>query len=361
MTVDGRSGAPWTVPPTERGDSASVSGDHPPVRSSTPRRARGQHLAVVERVAPCRRPPGRSRGPCRPPAPCRPGSEPTARRDRRRRGRRPRALGAALRPRRAPAEHLAARIAAGSSVRGLSSVTTSTSASARRDLAHHRPLAAVAVPAGADDDDQPSRRDAGAAPRARPRPRRACGRSRRRASEGLPAVDPLEPAGHARATRHAAATGGGVEAGLASEREGAQRVGDVEPPGERRPPRARSHRRALEHVNARPGGLAAPTSTARQSASRPAARTCAPGSSASLEQPAADSSSTLTTPSRARSGVNSARLGGEVVLDVGVEVEVVAAEVGEGRDVEDDAVDPAEHERVAGHLHRAGVAPRARA
>ena len=44
----------------------------------------------------------------------------------------------------------------------------------------------------------------------------------------------------------------------------------------------------------------------------------------------------------------------EVVLDVGVEVEVVAAEVEEDRDVEDDAVDPAHHQRVAGDLHRAG-------
>ena len=36
-----------------------------------------------------------------------------------------------------------------------------------------------------------------------------------------------------------------------------------------------------------------------------------------------------------------------------VEVEVVAAEVEEDRDVEDDAVDAAHHQRVAGDLHRA--------
>ena len=54
-------------------------------------------------------------------------------------------------------------------------------------------------------------------------------------------------------------------------------------------------------------------------------------------------------------GGEEAGLGGEVVVDVGVEVEVVATEVEEGRDVEDDAVDPAHHERVAGDLHRAGV------
>ena len=39
---------------------------------------------------------------------------------------------------------------------------------------------------------------------------------------------------------------------------------------------------------------------------------------------------------------------------------MVATEVEEDRDVEDDAVDPAHHQRVAGHLHRAGVDPRSR-
>ena len=53
-------------------------------------------------------------------------------------------------------------------------------------------------------------------------------------------------------------------------------------------------------------------------------------------------------------GGEQGRLGGEVVVDVGVEVEVVAAQVEEGRDVEDDPVDPAEDEGVAGDLHRAG-------
>jgi hypothetical protein len=48
-------------------------------------------------------------------------------------------------------------------------------------------------------------------------------------------------------------------------------------------------------------------------------------------------------------------LRGEVVVQVGVEVEVVAAQVEEDGDVEDHAVDPAEHECVAGDLHRAGV------
>jgi hypothetical protein len=46
-------------------------------------------------------------------------------------------------------------MAAGSSVRGLSSVTTTTSASRRGDLAHDRPLARVAVAARPEHDEQP--------------------------------------------------------------------------------------------------------------------------------------------------------------------------------------------------------------
>lgn len=49
------------------------------------------------------------------------------------------------------------------------------------------------------------------------------------------------------------------------------------------------------------------------------------------------------------------RLGLEVVLHAGVELHVLRAEVVEDGDVEDTAVDPAEHQRVAGNLHRDGV------
>ena len=49
-------------------------------------------------------------------------------------------------------------IASGSSERGLSDVTTTRSASARRDLAHQRPLGAVAVAAAAEHDDQAAAR-----------------------------------------------------------------------------------------------------------------------------------------------------------------------------------------------------------
>ena len=74
-----------------------------------------------------------------------------------------------------------------------------------------------------------------------------------------------------------------------------------------------------------------------------------------VEEPATELVVDVGEPDPCALGGEEARLGGEVVVDVGVEVEVVAAEVEEGRHVEDDAVDPAEDQRVAGDLHRAGV------
>ena len=59
---------------------------------------------------------------------------------------------------------ISSMIRSGSSERGLSEVTIATIRQARRDLAHQRPLAAVAVAAGAEHADHPP----GGAPRARP-------------------------------------------------------------------------------------------------------------------------------------------------------------------------------------------------
>ena len=50
-------------------------------------------------------------------------------------------------------------------------------------------------------------------------------------------------------------------------------------------------------------------------------------------------------------------LGPEVVLQVGVEVQVILRQVGEHRHVEAGAPDPAQGQRVAGHLHRGGGHP----
>ncbi len=64
----------------------------------------------------------------------------------------------------------------------------------------------------------------------------------------------------------------------------------------------------------------------------------------------------------AQSSDEELRLGGEVLLDGAVQVEVVAAEVGEHGDIEVRAGDSTEHQRVGRNLHHhsvdAGVAPR---
>ena len=103
---------------------------------------------VVEGMDRRRRRSGPAHGPCRPPP---------ARRRRRSSG----DGRARMASRRSPISsapgapaRTSARMAAGSSRRGLSSVTMATSASARGDLAHQRALAAVAVAAGAEHHDQ---------------------------------------------------------------------------------------------------------------------------------------------------------------------------------------------------------------
>ena len=144
-----------------------------------------------------------------------------------------------------------------------------------------------------------------------------------------------------------------VEPGQRRGGDGRQRVGDVEGAGHRAPRRRPAGRRGPSTVKRAPSP-ASSTSTARQSASRPPVEKVCIGMPARSSRRRPCSSSTLVRPEPGALGGEERRLGGEVVLDVGVEVEVVAAEVEEGRDVEDHAVDPAEHQGVAGDLHRAG-------
>ena len=79
----------------------------------------------------------------------------------------------------APAR-ISARMAAGSSRARIVVGDDGDVGQAGGDRAHQRPLAAVAVAAGAEDHDQPAARRAGAAPSAPSPGRRACGRSRHR-------------------------------------------------------------------------------------------------------------------------------------------------------------------------------------
>ena len=140
------------------------------------------------------------------------------------------------RPRARPAS-TAARIAAGSSERGLSSVTTSTSASRAADRAHH-----AAACRGRGHHRRRARAAAGpwsavAAPRGPPRPRRACARSRR--PRGTPGPPRSAPAGRARHRRRRCRRPRPPASSPASrgQRDGAQRVGHVEGTGQRHPRR----------------------------------------------------------------------------------------------------------------------------
>ena len=119
------SNSPWAAPPVGRGDLGrrSTSGAHAAHSRAT--------VDVVERQHRCRRRSGPARGPCRRAGRCRPA------RPRRSPPRSPRA---GRRPRVAPGApaRMSRRIAAGSSLRGLSSVTITRSASRAADRAHFR-------------------------------------------------------------------------------------------------------------------------------------------------------------------------------------------------------------------------------
>ncbi len=76
------------------------------------------------------------------------------------------------------------------------------------------------------------------------------------------------------------------------------------------------------------------------------------GHQAAVQQPAAGGVVGVDHPAARPLGREQRRLGGLVLLERGVEVQVVLGEVGEGGDVEDQPVDPAQRQRVAADLHR---------
>ena len=339
-----RPGRRATSPPTTSAISASViaiTASQPPAPRA---RRRGRR-----REAPRRRPPGRSRDPCRR----------RARRRRRGRGRGPRGwLPVGRRPRctsavpsRVPAR-ISARMAAGSSPRGLSSVTTRTSASRRGDLAHDRALAGVALAAGAEDHDE-----AAVGQRAQ---------GREGGGDGVGLVRVVDDDGEVLALRRPARAGRARHRPRPSR--GRRRRG-------RTPPSAQAARAASALATLKSPGSGQPAST--RTPPGPATTNVEPGRRhldvlgppvgvaargreglerdvAALEQAPAVLVVDVDQAADAPLGGEQRRLGLEVVLDVGVEVEVVAAQVGEDRDVEDDAVDATLHERVAGDLHGAG-------
>ena len=111
-------------------------------------------------------------------------------------------------------------------------VTIARSASTLR-IAHLRPLAAVAVAAGAEHDDQPSPRTSRAA---RSPFSQRLGRVRvvHQHAEALALVDRLEPAGHAPELRQRGRDRRPGHAERARSRHGAEHVLHVEQAGQRR-------------------------------------------------------------------------------------------------------------------------------
>ncbi len=300
-----------------------------------------------------RRSPGRSRGPCRRPAPRRrPG--PThglvdglaALADLDAPRRQPPGPGEASA---APAS-IAARIVGGVLGAGVVVGDHEDVGEPGGDLAHDRPLALVAVAAGAEHDDHPAGGD---------RPQRGDG-----GLDGVGLVgvvdDDLEGVlGHeTTSTRPGTAVSPrpwarrpAVEAGLAAGGQRRERVGDVERARQRGPGRDPGAV-GREHGEGRAADAGAQVDRA------PVGLVAGRGEGGDRDrglggEPAAVLVVDVDQGPAGPLGGEQRRLGGVVALDVAVEVEVVATEVEEHRDVEDHAVDPAQAQRVARDLHRA--------
>ena len=312
-----------------------------PPRAPPPRRRRD---------ASRRRSSARSHAPCRPPPARRPGAGP-----------RPRA---AMAPARSPAStppgqpaSTAARIAAGSSLRGLSSVTQARVGQARAGGAHQRPLAGVAVAAGAEQHVQPrARRDVRAKRGEQPlqRVRRvgvvdidggAVRQPRRQ-------LHPPAHAGQARQQRESAlrrhpARDGQRQRRAARCRPGSGRAGTGAARGGRRTPRPPAPARPAAAL----GGAGAPRRPPRPPSA--AAGRALPATSRSAPSVSASMSALADKRGAGRQQrVEQAQLGGAVGRHVAVVVEMVARQVGEARGGDPQTVQPALLDAVRGSLDR---------
>ena len=216
-----------------------------------------------------------------------------------------------------------------------------------RGGAHQRALGPVAVPAGAEHDQQPARdlRTQGVEQRGDGGGLVGVVDDR---EERLPALDPLHPAGDGdpgeALGRHRRRHPGRVQAG-----EGDERVRDVE--------RARAGAVAPARGRAGSWRRSAACRRRRPRPRRRASRRAPPvGDGRRARGPGGQPDAPLVVDADHRAlgaaGREQRGLRREVVVHVGVEVEVVLRQVGEGADGEAGAGDPAERERVAGHLHR---------
>ena len=180
----------------------------------------------------------------------------------------------------------------------------------RGGRAHRRPLARVAVAAGTEDDDQPARCVCAAAARPAAAATASAVWAKSTTASGAPCAVARRPApsGRARAARRDRPDGGVVgRRPLGGEHE--RRPGGVEPVEVAR-------QRRPQRQPARPGARGEPAAAARGGARRASRRRRRPGEVTrdhrhGRPRPASrrpHSSSTQTTPRRARCGVNSAAL-----------------------------------------------------
>ncbi len=230
-----------------------------------------------------------------------------------------------------------------------------------RRLAHPGPLVAVPVATGTEDDDE-------GPPCAPQRPEGGGDGVRgvgvvdddERLAVGARPRHALHPARHRPGSTEGGRGRGRVVAGLDEHREGQDGVRDVEVAGQRAADREVGAVRAAEPGGRRPAvDDAADDLPVRGPGVRPGrdgdtGYPCGPG------QPPAPG---VVDADDAAPGVprgEQQRLRREVLLHRRVVVEVVLGEVGEPGDVDDEAVDPVLGQGVAGDLHRAGLARRAR-
>ncbi len=256
-----------------------------------------------------------------------------ARAQRQRDRRAPVGLDLDARRRRSIPARISAMIASGSSERGLSEVTIARSDSSRPGPAHLRPLVAVAVAAGAEDRDQPAlgQPPRGAAARSRASP--GCGRSRRGPRTSWPSSIGSKRPGHPRRPRPAprrrspASTPSAVAAAKAP-----SALATLKWPGS-------AVRTAISPSRpgdgeARPAGVEGDVAGAEVGL-RALGRE---GDAVEFLGEAAAVGVVDVDDRDPRPHLEEQPLGEEVVLHVGVEVEVVLGQVGEERDLEVDRV-----------------------
>ena len=214
------------------------------------------------------------------------------------------------------------------------------------ELAHHRALAAVAIAAAPEHDEQPATGERSQ------RSQRAGDGGRFVAvvddgEERLAGVDSLHPAGHGRDGHRRRGDLSG-DAVLMQDRQGQQRVGNVVPArhGTGRVDRAvrtmhpedSAAVRALNDVGRMPRCLLVATGVDRDVRAGEVGHPPSPA--------------VVGDDDRGRGAVEQRRLRAEVLLHVRVEVEMVLGQVRERADRELDPPDPSHRQRVAGHLHR---------